>query len=150
MTQARLLYLVAGEPSGDRLGAGLMRALRAENPGVRFVGVGGREMAAGGLHSLFDILDLNVMGLVEVLPRLPLLLRRIGETTADVVARAPDALITIDSPSFGLRVAQRVRARVGKGSAVASRAPRNVGCRRKVRQRFPRAGRVFREAEHHF
>jgi lipid-A-disaccharide synthase len=106
-----LLYLVAGEPSGDRLGAGLMRALRASVPGVGFVGVGGREMAAEGLHSLFDILDLNVMGIAEVLPRLRLLLRRIGETSADAVARAPDALITIDSPSFGLRVASRVRAR---------------------------------------
>ncbi|MFQ5564991.1 MAG: lipid-A-disaccharide synthase [Paracoccaceae bacterium] len=105
------LYLIAGEPSGDRLGAELMRALRAEAPGVRFAGVGGRMMAGEGLASLFDIIDLNVMGLVEVVPRLRMLMRRIGETAADVVRQAPDALITIDSPSFGLRVAERVRGR---------------------------------------
>jgi len=111
MTRALTLYLIAGEPSGDRLGAGLMRALRAELPEVRFIGVGGRMMGREGLSSLFDIIDLNVMGLAEVVPLLPTLMRRIRETRADVVRAAPDALITIDSPSFGLRVAQRVRAR---------------------------------------
>ena len=109
MSQPLTLYLIAGEPSGDRLGAGLMQALRAEVPEVRFVGVGGRMMAAEGLESLFDIADLNVMGIVEVLPRLRNLMRRIRETAADVVRAAPDALITIDNPSFGLRVAVRVR-----------------------------------------
>ena len=114
-TRSLTIYLVAGEPSGDRLGAGLMRALRAEVPDkdgiMRFVGIGGRMMAAEGLESLFDIIDLNVMGLAEVVPRLPLLRRRIGETVEDVVRAAPDALVTIDSPSFGLRVAERVRTR---------------------------------------
>ncbi|MCH8168924.1 MAG: lipid-A-disaccharide synthase, partial [Proteobacteria bacterium] len=105
------LYLIAGEPSGDRLGAGLMRALGAEAGQVGFAGVGGRMMAEAGLASLFDIIDLNVMGIVEVVPRLRTLMRRIRETVADVVRAAPEALITIDSPSFGLRVAERVRAR---------------------------------------
>ncbi|MHA1527858.1 MAG: lipid-A-disaccharide synthase [Alphaproteobacteria bacterium] len=105
------LYLIAGEPSGDRLGAGLMQALRAEVRQVRFAGVGGRMMAGEGLESLFDIIDLNVMGIAEVAPRLRGLMRRIRETSGDVVRVAPDALITIDSPSFGLRVAERVRAR---------------------------------------
>jgi lipid-A-disaccharide synthase len=108
MTRPLCLYLIAGEPSGDRLGAGLMRALRAEVPEVRFVGVGGRMMAAEGLRSLFDIADLNVMGIAEVVPRLRLLMRRIRATVGDVLRAAPDALITIDSPSFGLRVAERV------------------------------------------
>jgi lipid-A-disaccharide synthase len=105
------LYLVAGEPSGDRLGAGLMQALRIEVPEVRFVGVGGRMMAAEGLESLFDFRDLNVMGFAEVAARLPMLVRRIRETTDHVVRTAPDALITIDSPGFGLRVAARLRTR---------------------------------------
>jgi len=111
MTRPLTLYLIAGEPSGDRLGAGLMRALGAEAGQVRFAGVGGRMMAGEGLESLFDIIDLNVMGIAEVVPRLRTLMRRIRETAADVVRAAPDALITIDSPSFGLRVAERVRAR---------------------------------------
>ena len=111
MSRPLALYLIAGEPSGDRLGAGLMRALGAEAGQVRFAGVGGRMMAGEGLESLFDILDLNVMGIAEVVPRLRTLMRRIRETAGDVVRAAPDALITIDSPSFGLRVAERVRAR---------------------------------------
>ncbi|MCL5777475.1 lipid-A-disaccharide synthase [Limibaculum sp. FT325] len=105
-----LIYLVAGEPSGDRLGAALMRALMAERPGIRFAGLGGREMQAAGLVPLFDIAELSVMGLTEVLPRLPAILRRLGQVTGDVLATRPDALVTIDSPSFGLRVARRVRA----------------------------------------
>ncbi|MGF1658368.1 MAG: lipid-A-disaccharide synthase [Rubrimonas sp.] len=108
---APLLFLVAGEPSGDALGAALMRALVAETGGeVRFAGVGGPLMEAEGLRSLFAQDDLAVMGLVEVLPRLPRLLRRIAQTAAACVAARPDALITIDSPSFGLRVARKVRA----------------------------------------
>jgi lipid-A-disaccharide synthase len=88
-----------------------MRALKAEAPGVRFAGVGGRMMAAEGLVSQFDTGELSVMGIAEVLPRLPRLLRRIRQTVGDVVVRDPDALITIDSPGFSLRVARRVRAR---------------------------------------
>jgi lipid-A-disaccharide synthase len=97
------------------LGAGLIRALRAEVPAMRFVGVGGRMMTAEGMESLFDIADLNVMGIAEVVPRLRLLMGRIRETVRDVVKTKPDALITIDSPSFGLRVAERVR---GKTSGI--------------------------------
>jgi lipid-A-disaccharide synthase len=105
------LYLVAGEPSGDRLGAALMRALKAEAPGVRCLGIGGRHMAAEGLEWRFGMGPLSVMGLAEVAPRLPALLGLLRAAAADVVARAPDALITIDSPGFTLRLARRVRAR---------------------------------------
>ncbi|GMG83664.1 lipid-A-disaccharide synthase [Paralimibaculum aggregatum] len=104
-----LIYLVAGEPSGDRLGAGLIRALRAARPDAEFAGVGGLQMQAAGLRSLFEMSDLTVMGIAEVVPRLPTILRRMRQTTADVLARRPAALVTIDAPSFGLRVAERVR-----------------------------------------
>lgn len=104
------LFLVAGEPSGDQLGAALMRALKADAPEVAFAGIGGMAMTAEGLDPLFDIADLSVMGFAEVVPRLPTILRRLNETTAAALAFAPDALITIDSPSFSLRVARRVRA----------------------------------------
>jgi lipid-A-disaccharide synthase len=109
--RAPSLYLVAGEPSGDRLGAALICALRGQAPAARFLGVGGRHMAAAGLERRFDMAGLGVMGLAEVVPRLPRLLARINETAADVVAAAPDALVTIDSPAFSLRVARRVRAK---------------------------------------
>ncbi len=104
-----LVFLIAGEPSGDRLGAHLMRRLRDELDGrVAFQGVGGEAMAAEGLHSLFPMSDLSVMGLAEVLPHLPLLLRRIRQTAAAVTAARPAAVVTIDSPDFAFRVARRV------------------------------------------
>jgi len=111
-SEAPLIYLIAGEPSGDRLGARLMAALKAELHGpVRFRGIGGEMMEREGLVSQFPITDLAVMGLAEVLPRLPLLLRRIRETVDDVATHRPAILVTIDAPDFGLRVARKVRAR---------------------------------------
>ncbi|MEO1491041.1 MAG: lipid-A-disaccharide synthase [Pseudomonadota bacterium] len=106
---ARDIYIIAGEPSGDRLGGGLMRAMQAEAD-VSFHGVGGRDMIAAGLEPPFDMRELSVMGLTEVLPKLRRLIRRINETAADVIARRPAALITIDSPDFCLRVARKARA----------------------------------------
>jgi len=110
MTTPLHLFLIAGEPSGDRLGASLMAALKTLRPDIRFSGVGGPLMEAEGLSSLFPIKDLSVMGLAEVLPRLPKLLRRARETTEAVLSLNPAALITIDSPDFCLRVAARVKA----------------------------------------
>ena len=105
------IVLVAGEESGDQLGAPLMRALKERTGGrVRFAGVGGREMAAEGLVSLFPIEDLAIIGFAAIPRRLPLILRRIRETAALVVAAQPDALVIIDSPDFTHRVARRVRA----------------------------------------
>ncbi len=106
------LFLIAGEASGDALGAALMAGLRALMPGVEFHGVGGPLMAQEGLESLFPMEELSVMGLVEVLPKYRHLKRRIAETAAEAVRRAPDALVTIDSPDFCLRVARAARAAV--------------------------------------
>lgn len=104
------LFLLAGEASGDRLGAALMAGLRQLAPGTGFAGVGGARMEAAGLTSLFPMEELSVMGLWEVLPKYRQLRARIAETAAAVVAARPDALITIDSPDFGLRVARAARA----------------------------------------
>jgi lipid-A-disaccharide synthase len=104
------IFIVAGEESGDQLGFKLMQALRARAPDVEFTGVGGKAMQAQGLTSLFDINDISVMGILPVVRRLPLLLRRISETAAAVVAAKPDVLVIIDSPDFTHRVARKVRA----------------------------------------
>jgi len=105
------VFLVAGEESGDRLGAALMRALRERTAGrVRFAGVGGREMAEEGLTSLFSIDDLAIIGFSAIPRRIPHVLRRIRLAARTVIARRPDVLVVIDSPDFTLRIARRVRA----------------------------------------
>ncbi|WP_171207528.1 MULTISPECIES: lipid-A-disaccharide synthase [unclassified Ruegeria] len=104
------VFLVAGEPSGDRLGGALMAGLKTLVPDVEFHGVGGPLMQAEGLTSQFPMSELSVMGLVEVLPKFFHLKRRITETAEAVLALQPDVLITIDSPDFSLRVAKIVKA----------------------------------------
>lgn len=104
------IFLVAGEPSGDRLGAALMAGLKQLAPGVTFGGVAGPLMQAEGMGSLFPMEELSVMGIAEVLPKYLHLKRRIAEVAAAVVASDAVALVTIDSPDFGLRVAALVKA----------------------------------------
>ena len=112
MTGPRL-FVIAGEPSGDLLGAALIAGLRELcGDGLVLEGVGGPGMEAAGLRSRFPMQELSVMGIAEVLPRLPRLLARIRETGAAVAAMRPDALVTIDSPDFSLRVAKAARARM--------------------------------------
>ncbi len=107
-----LIFLIAGEPSGDALGARLMAALRERTRGaVRFAGVGGEAMAAAGLETLVPIEDLAVMGVAEVLPKARRIFRRVRETVAAVRALKPDAVVSIDSSGFTWRVAQRLRQR---------------------------------------
>lgn len=109
-----LIYIVAGEPSGDLLGAQLMASLKEKTGGnVAFTGVGGPRMIEQGLTSLFPMSDLAVMGFVEVVRHIPKVKRRIGEVAADIQAKAPDAVITVDAPAFTLRVLKRVRAAMG-------------------------------------
>lgn len=103
-----LVYLVAGEASGDILGARLIDALRRARPGLEFAGVGGPRMAQAGMPSLFPHGELALMGLLEVLPKLRQVARRLDQTVADIAARRPAIVVTIDSPGFGLRVLKRV------------------------------------------
>ncbi len=105
------LFLIAGEPSGDALGARLMAAAKRLTAGkVRFAGIGGEKMTAEGLVSLFPMGELTLFGIFELLPHLPNLIRRIDQTVAEIVRLRPDAVVGIDSPGFTVRVAKKVRA----------------------------------------
>lgn len=104
------IYIIAGEPSGDLLGSRLMRAMTKKNNGqVEFYGVGGESMENAGFKSLFDISDLAIMGLAEVIPSIPKVLRLIKRTVTDIEAVQPDVVMTIDSWSFGSRVQKILR-----------------------------------------
>ncbi len=105
------IAIVAGEASGDQLGASLLRAIAARGVAVEAFGVGGDVLQTEGLKTLFDQSDIAVMGLGPVIRRLPLLIRRIRETAAAIIAMRPDILVTIDAPDFCKRVAKRVRAK---------------------------------------
>jgi lipid-A-disaccharide synthase len=105
------LFVIAGEESGDRLGAPLMAAITAQaGRPVVFTGVGGRAMAEQGLESLVPIADLSINGFAAIAARLPTILRHLRNTSRAVIAARPDALVIIDSPDFTHRVARRVRA----------------------------------------
>lgn len=103
------VFLIAGEASGDKLGAALMSGLKQLTT-PSFSGVGGPMMQAEGMDSLFPMDELSIMGLAEVLPKYLHLKRRIAQTAAAVIAARPDVLVTIDSPDFCLRVARLVKA----------------------------------------
>ena len=108
-SKPRRITLVACEPSGDALGASLIRALRTRSAGpLRFFGVGGERMAAEGFDSLFPMQDLSVMGFAEVLPRLPTVLRRQRQLARAIQDERPDIVVTIDSSSFNKGLARRL------------------------------------------
>lgn len=96
-----LVWLIAGEPSGDLIGARLVAALReATGNRIRIAGVGGEAMAEEGLKSLFPISDIAVMGLVEIIPRIPLIKKRMRETIARIKQDRPALVVSIDVPGF--------------------------------------------------
>jgi lipid-A-disaccharide synthase len=102
--------LVCGEPSGDQLGAQLMSALRMlAGDRVKISGVGGPAMAAQGLQSLFPLNDTAVMGLREVVPKIPKILMRVRDAADFALATHPDAVVLIDSPDFTHRIGKRLK-----------------------------------------
>lgn len=109
MSRPLTVALVAGEASGDILGSGLMQALRAQYPEIEFIGVGGPLMEAQGLKSYFPLERLAVMGLVEVLGRLPELLARRKRLLKTLLEVRPDVFVGIDAPDFNLDLALKLR-----------------------------------------
>ncbi len=135
-------FLLAGEESGDQLGAALMSGLQTVCDTPQFCGVGGPAMQQRGLDSLFDYSELSVTGLAEVLPRLPSLLARIRETVDAVVEQRPTVLITIDSPDFTMRVARQVRSTLPESTIIHFVSPTIWAWR-------PRRAKMLREVFDH-
>ena len=105
-----LIFIIAGEPSGDNLAGRLIGALREMTGNrVRIVGIGGPQSEAQGLKSLFPMRELALIGIAEVLPHLPRLVKRINQTAATIREMKPDIVVTVDAPSFTLRVASKLR-----------------------------------------
>jgi len=105
------IMLVCGEPSGDLLGGQLMAGIKALDPDVKIVGVGGAAMARQGLQSLFPLDATAVMGLREVVPAIPRILARVREATGYALATRPDVVVVIDSPDFTHRIARAIKQR---------------------------------------
>jgi lipid-A-disaccharide synthase len=116
------LFVLAGEASGDRIGADLIARLRAQVP-LAIAGVGGNDMQALGLKSLFPMSDLSVMGVTDVLRRLPMLLGRIRMAAEAILAGQPDIVVLIDSQDFSRLLAKRLRKRGYAGAIVLYVAP---------------------------
>ena len=111
-SKSLFIFLVTGEPSGDALGGRLIAALRRRTGGnLRIAGIGGERMREEGLESLVPLEDLAIAGVAEVLPRAPLILRRVRETVEAIRSLGPDALVTIDSSGFSWRIAHGLRRR---------------------------------------
>ena len=109
MSKAKTILIVAGEHSGDALGAPLIEEILAHYPNTRFIGVGGEMMEQAGLKSLFPLSDLALMGLVEIIPHIPNLFKRMDQLVKTARTENIDLLITIDAPDFNLRLAKRIK-----------------------------------------
>ncbi|SOC93401.1 lipid-A-disaccharide synthase [Rhizobium sp. AN5] len=110
MTATLKVAVIAGEVSGDLLGADLIRSLKGHYSGsIELMGVGGEALEAQGLVSLFDYSELSIMGFTQVLKKLPKLISRINQTAQAIIVAKPDILLIIDSPDFTHRVAKKVR-----------------------------------------
>jgi lipid-A-disaccharide synthase len=124
MQTAPRIFIIAGEASGDIIGADLLRQITQNYPDALIAGIGGEQMLQNGLaRSLFPISDLSVMGLFEVIKHLPCLLSRLEQTRQAIKTFRPDLLLTIDSPDFGLRIAKWVKANMPSVKKVHVVAP---------------------------
>ncbi|MDX1949976.1 MAG: lipid-A-disaccharide synthase [Rickettsiales bacterium] len=117
------IFIIAGEKSGDNLGAKLISALKAKQNDIEIFGIGGEEMEKTGLKSLFPMKEINLMGFAEIIPHLPNLINRINFTTKKILEEQPEIVITIDSPGFNYRIAKNLRKANFKGKLIHYVAP---------------------------
>ena len=122
MSKTLKLFILAGEPSGDRIGADLVRRLRGKAE-IELTGVGGDELIGQGLKPLFPMSDLAVMGLTDVLVRLPLLLWRLEQTARAILAAKPDVVVLIDAQDFSKLLTKRLKAKGYAGPLILYVAP---------------------------
>ncbi len=109
MSEKNKIFIIAGEASGDVIGGKLITALKKANAKLEFRGVGGDNMIKAGLSNTFPIHDLSVMGFLEIIPAIPRILNRLKQTIRNIIEYKPDLIITIDSPGFNFRIANKVR-----------------------------------------
>jgi lipid-A-disaccharide synthase len=117
------IYIIAGEPSGDAIGAIVIRRIRQEEPDVEIIGIGGPKMVAEGMSSLFDICEISVGGILEIVPHLRRIILLINQTIHDIFCKKPDVVITIDSPGFSFRVIREVKKLIPNTIAIHLVAP---------------------------
>ncbi len=119
------IFIIAGEKSGDNLGAKLIKALKenSNNAPLEILGIGGEEMEKQGFQSLFPMKEINLMGFAEILPHIPKLLKKIEFTANKILQEQPEIVITIDSPGFNNRVVKRLRKANFKGKIIHYVAP---------------------------
>lgn len=103
------LFIVAGEASGDQLGARLLADLHKLQPDIEVRGIGGAALAEEGLQSIFPMQELSLMGLAEVLPKIPNVIKRLGDTVKVIYEFQPDVVLSIDVPDFSKRLARRLQ-----------------------------------------
>lgn len=108
------IYIIAGEASGDQIGAHLMEALKKSHTSYQFYGIGGDQMKSAGLQSLFPMCELSIMGLAEIIPHIRRIMKRIKQTVRHIIDTQPDILITIDSSGFTHRVIKHVKKQIKK------------------------------------
>ena len=110
-------FIIAGESSGDMIGAKLIKEIKTffnKDDPLYFIGIGGENMKDQGLNSIFNMNDINLMGFFEIIPHIPKLLLRINQTVKQIIKEKPDYLITIDSPDFCFRVMKLLQKKVNK------------------------------------
>jgi len=113
------VFIIAGESSGDVLGASLIEALKRQQPDIEIRGVGGEKMLGAGLQtSLFPMEDLSVMGIAEILPRIPKFIGLINKTVQAIKGFNPDVVVTIDSPDFSFRVQKNLQGGGGRARGI--------------------------------
>ena len=104
----KYIVIIAGEVSGDNLGASLMSQLLEVNKNIMFRGVGGPKMKALGLKSIIPFEDIAITGITEIIPKIPALLKHLSVLKNNIINYQTDLLITIDSPDFNFRLVRKV------------------------------------------